>query len=253
MKFLLRCAANIAVVAFVSMSFLRAAVPVEDDILAQTISPQSENYYPNLWLRYEMGDSTLTAENYHYLYYGYAHQESYRPLVTNPHMDKFLMLASGIDLEDPNPDVLRSVISAGRDALTYDPFSPKIWNLLAFAYGVLGDEESERLAYLRVENILSTIQSSGGGFKQSDPQHILMFDHALDLMTSENLNHTKALVVSREVEYVPLIAPVKTADGKKVRGLYFDFSRIYWNKPDSVTYKRDRTWQFNNLKPREYK
>ncbi len=253
MKFTLRCAASIAVVSIVSVSFLRAAVPVDDDILTQIVSPQSDNYYPNLWLRFEVGDSTLTADNYHHLYYGYAHQDSYKPLNTNPYMDKFLMLAAGIDLEDPNPDVLKSVIAAGKDALKGDPFSPQIWNLLAFAYGVLGDEESERLAYLRVENILSTIKASGGGAKESDPHHILMFDHAFDLMTTENLNPTKALIVSRSVEYIPLVSPVRTAEGQKIKGLYFDFSRIYWNKPDSVTYKRDRTWQFNNLKPREYK
>ena len=30
-------------------------------------------------------------------------------------------------------------------------------------------------------------------------------------------------------------------------------SRVYWNKPEGYTYQRDRTWQFNNLKPRTYK
>lgn len=40
---------------------------------------------------------------------------------------------------------------------------------------------------------------------------------------------------------------------KKRKGLYCDFGRVYWNKPEGYTYKRDRTWQFNNLKPRTYK
>ena len=38
-----------------------------------------------------------------------------------------------------------------------------------------------------------------------------------------------------------------------MKGYYFDYSRIYWNKPENYTFKRERTWQFNNLKPREYK
>ena len=42
-------------------------------------------------------------------------------------------------------------------------------------------------------------------------------------------------------------------EGKKRKGFYFDFSRVYWNKPEGYTYQRDRTWQFNNLKPRTYK
>ncbi len=253
MKFFLRCAANVAAFVAISMPFLFAATPVEDDILAQTLDPQSKNYYPNLWMRFEMGDSTLTAENYHYLYYGYAHQEEYKPLNSNPYLDKFLLLASGINLEDPNMEMMGSVIAAGKDALKADPFSPKIWNLMAFAYGILGDEKSEHLASLRVEGILSTIEASGGATKQNDPQHVIMFDHALDLLAAQNINHTSPLIVSRTVEYVPFVAPVKSVSGRKIRGLYFDFGRVYWNKPDSVTYERDRTWQFNNLKPRVYK
>ena len=53
---------------------------------------------------------------------------------------------------------------------------------------------------------------------------------------------------SRTVEFVPFDVPKD-----KLKGYYFDYSRIYWNKPDDYTFKRERTWQINNLKPREYK
>ena len=59
-------------------------------------------------------------------------------------------------------------------------------------------------------------------------------------------------IISRTVEFVPLLVPY-VVDGKKRKGFYFDFGRVYWNKPEGYTYKRDRTWQFNNLKPRTYK
>lgn len=39
----------------------------------------------------------------------------------------------------------------------------------------------------------------------------------------------------------------------KVKGYYFDYSRIYWNKPEGYVFKRERTWQINNMKPRQYK
>ena len=41
-----------------------AKVPVESDIKARIEDPASEQYYPNLRLRYEQADSTLTAEDY---------------------------------------------------------------------------------------------------------------------------------------------------------------------------------------------
>ena len=79
-----------------------------------------------------------------------------------------------------------------------------------------------------------------------------MFDHALDVLAAEGLSFGKARIVSRTVEFVPLVVPY-VVEGKKRKGFYFDFSRVYWNKPESYTYQRDRTWQFNNLKPRTYK
>ena len=54
------------------------------------------------------------------------------------------------------------------------------------------------------------------------------------------------------MEFVPLTVPY-VVEGKKRKGFYFDFGRVYWNKPEGYTYKRDRTWQFNNLKPRTYR
>ena len=187
-----------------------AGVPDEDMILDRTMDAQSAFYYPALMMRYNAGDETLTDEDYHYLYYGYAYRDEYKPLAVNPDLDKMLMLASGIDPDKPDRATLETMVSVGNDALKRDPFSPKILNLMSFAYGALGDKEQEKA-------------------------------------WSDRMNG-----VSRTVEFVPLVVPY-VVEGKKRKGFYFDFSRVYWNKPEGYTYQRDRTWQFNNLKPRTYK
>ncbi|MFR9620215.1 MAG: DUF4919 domain-containing protein [Rikenellaceae bacterium] len=251
MKFRLVVLAAAVMSAFF-VEYSLAKVPQEEDILSTINSMRSDNHYPSLMVRFQLGDTSLTAENYHYLYYGFAYQSSYKPLETNPHIDKFLLLASQIDIDAPDAQTLRQVISVGLDALEYDPFNLKVWNMMAYAYGELGEEREQMAAYKRMQMIMATIKASGSGLKERSPQHILMFDHALDLMAAENLQHSKAKIISRTVEYIPLISPQDSEEGK-IRGLYFDFGRVYWNKPDSVTYKRDQTWQFNNLKPREYK
>ncbi len=232
--------------------FVWAKTPNEDDIVETITDNTGDYYYPDMMIRFEMGDSTLTLDQYHYLYYGYAYQESYKPLNTIHEMDNLIVLASQIDPDKPEKEILQEVIASADKVVAQDPFNPKVWNILAYAYGCLGEKAKEREAYRRMESILSVINSSGEGLKEKDAKHIIMFDHALDYMASQNLTHTKAMIISRNVEFIPLLAPRKV-DGKKFRGYYFDFSRVYWNKPDSVTYKRDRTWQFNNLKPREYK
>lgn len=95
-------------------------------------------------------------------------------------------------------------------------------------------------------------QGHGGGrywVKEGSAWHILMFGHALDLLAAHDRHYGKARVVSRSVEYVPLLEPVRTEEGR-IKGYYFDYSRIYRNKPDDYVFKRPRTWQFNNLRPR---
>ncbi|MDE5622822.1 MAG: DUF4919 domain-containing protein [Alistipes sp.] len=229
-----------------------AKTPDEEDILDKTLDSGSPYYHTALMMRYNAGDATLTDEDYHYLYYGYAYQDEYKPLETNPYLDKVLLLAAAIDPERPNVETLEALISAGQDALAKDPFSPKLLNLMAFAYGALGDTAQERAYSDRTNGIIRTILASGDGLTQSSPRHILMFDHALDVLAAEGLPADKSRIVSRTVEFVPLVTPY-VVEGKKRKGFYFDFGRIYRNKPEGYTYKRDRTWQFNNLKPREYK
>lgn len=229
-----------------------AKTPDENDLLDRTLDSSSPFYYPNLMMRYNAGDSTLTAEDYHYLYYGYAYQEAYKPLEVNPDLDRVYTTVAILDPELPQREHLERLVSAGTDALRRDPFNPRVLNLMAFAYGALGDGESELAYYRKLKAVLATIEASGDGLTQRTPMHILMFDHALDVLSSHDLAYGKSRVVSREVEYVPLMVPRQTDDGK-IRGYYFDYSRIYRNKPDNYVFKRHRTWQFNNLKPREYK
>ena len=229
-----------------------AQVPVEDDILARTLDSSSPYYYTTLMMRYREGDPTLSDLDYHYLYYGYAYQEGYRPLVSDPDLDRLLLLASSVDPDQPRQETLEAIISAGSDVLARDPFSPKVLNLMAFAYAMLGDRPKAEAYAARMNGVLRTILASGDGLSQKSPRHVLMFDHALDLLDVEGLPYDRARIVSRTVEFVPLLTPY-LVEGKKRRGFYFDFGRVYWNKPEGYTYKRDRTWQFNNLKPREYK
>ncbi len=232
---------------------LFAKVPLEDDIVDKINDPTSAYYYPNLFIRFNNGDS-FTAEEFHYLYYGFAYSELYRPLEVNDKIDRVLLLASSLNTQTPSETAIDEIIIASNEALAHNPFSPTLWNLLAYAYGTTGDTARERMAYERFNLILSTIDSSGSGMKEKSPKHIIMFDHALDLLASQGVPHGKASVISRSVEFIPFSEPLRDASGKgKVKGLYFDFGRIYWNKPDNVTYKRDSKWQFNNLPSKEYK
>ena len=224
-------------------------VPDEDDILRQTLSTSSPHYYTNLMLKYRSGSEPLTADEYYYIYYGFIYSEDYRPFAKNQALDSMLEVMSGINTAQPSVWQLEGLVEYGIQALDVDPFNPKVLNILAYAYGALGDSEREQLYFNHLNGILTTIESTGTGLKEGSPWHVLMFSHAYDLLASKGYQYGEGKIISRTVEFVP----VTKRGNEKTKGFYFDYSRVYRNKPDEVTFKRDRTWQFNNLKPREYK
>ena len=227
---------------------LQAKVPDEDEIVDRIMDSESEYYYPNLMMRYRNGETSLSDEAYHYLYYGFAYDENYRPLDPNPALDRFFGLMERLNVDTPDKELLQTLIVTGEEVMLRDPFSPKVLNVMAYAYGALGDSLKEKVYYNHLTNIIATIESSGEGTSEKSPRHVLMFSHARDVLASHGLEFRTSKLMSRNVEYIPLEKP----EGK-IKGYYFDYSRIYRQKPENTEYHRPRMWQFNNLKPRKYK
>ena len=224
-----------------------AQVPDNDKIFAAINDSKSHYYYPNLMMRYQAGEP-LTDEQYHYLYYGYAYQAAYRPLNDNPGMTKVQNIMARIAIDTPSIADIDELIAACSEAMEQDPFSPKLLNIMAYAYGTAGDRRREHMYADHLAAILRTIASSGSGAKEKEPMHIIFFSHGVDFIAAKGWNQRKGKIISRTVEFVPFDVPKD-----KLKGYYFDYSRVYWNKPENYTFKRERTWQFNNLKPQEYK
>lgn len=237
----------IVVVLLAALQGTKAQTPDNDTIFAKISDVTSPLYYPNILLRYKEG-MAMSEEEYHYLYYGYAFQPSYKPLDTNAAMDQVQSIMARLHIETPSVHDIDELIAACIAAMEQDPFSPTLLNILVYAYGTSGDKVREAAYARHLEGVLRCIEKSGNGLKEGTPMHIIMFSHGLDFMASKGINYLKGRIISRTVEFVPFDFP-----RKRVKGYYFDYSRVYWNKPENYTFKRDRTWQFNNLKPREYK
>lgn len=238
-----------AILLYLPLSAQEVVVPTEDEILSKTLDTTSPYYFTNLMMKYRSGSQPLTAEEYYYLYYGYYYSDEYRPFVENRAFDAMMEVMSGLNPSQPTVGQLEILVERGTEALEVDPFSPKVLNIMAYAYGALEDKERELLYFNHLNGILGAIERSGTGLKEESPWHILMFSHAYDLLASKSYIYNEARIISRSVEFVPLRA--KSHDG--IKGFYYDYSRIYSRKPDDLVIKKDRTWQFNNLPPTEYK
>ena len=228
-----------------------AKIPDDEDILRKIMDSSSPFYYTNLMMRYENLEK-LSEEEYHYLYYGYAYHENYKPTATNKAVEDLYASMIGLNADRPDSKQIEYIISVCNEAMMVDPFSPTVLNMLVFAYGSRGDKVREEAYFYHLQGILETIKSSGDGRTEKYPMHIIMFSHAVDVVSSMGVAAKRPEIISRSVEYIPLEEPRRVPDGK-IRGFYFDYSRIYRNKPEDVTFKKKRTWQFNNLGVKEYK
>lgn len=228
---------------FVVMLFFSTstfAQNIDDEaIFRDILNTESENYYPAIFSRYMAGDTTLTLDNYRHLYYGYAWHDKYKPLEIPAEKAKLLTTLSLGDKMEVG-DYL-SVIENANKIMESEPFSPSNINFLTFAYGSIGDTVNEKINAYRLKMITEAIKSSGTGLKESSPWHTLSFSDSADIMALMQQTYGKRMVVSRSVEYFPLFE--RNAQG--VKGYYFNYERVYRNRPETQPQKSN--WQFNGI------
>ncbi|MBQ4279303.1 MAG: DUF4919 domain-containing protein [Rikenellaceae bacterium] len=206
-----------------------------------TLDRESPYYYPALMIRYIHGDTTLTLDEYRYLYYGFAYQPDYRPLEAVPAADR-LMNVMAANARPDSTDAIE-ILRQAREVMKRDPFSPTNINFMTYAYGLLGDKEQAMYSADRLRKVVETIRGSGDGLTEKTAWHVLSFAHAADIMALMDLKTKKPIIVSSTVEYVPLL--VRDGD---VKGYYFNYGRAYWKKPDNLPEKRVDGFEINGIK-----
>lgn len=207
-----------------------AQAPNNEAIRGAVGDPGSVYYYPALMARYVKGDSTLTATDYHYLYYGFAFQDEYKPLDPIPGENNILSIIE--TRKELTVGDAEDIITYANQVMAHDPFSPSNINFMTYAYGLLGDTERERQSARRLEMVLKTIEASGAGDKEDSPWHVTFFTHVNDFLAWKGYEPRERRVVSRSVEFV---IPVKAE--KKNKGFYFDYSRAYSKPPTHMPEK----------------
>ena len=204
-----------------------AVVPVDyAQIAAEVSNPTSPYYYPRLMGRYQRGDTTLTVDEFRYLYYGYPEQPGYKPLWTSPYADS-LNRAFGKKTRLEAADY-RRVAGFAHELLKDAPFSMRDLNVLAFAYQMLDEQEKAAVQMYKIRGIMEAIRSTGTGLSEESPWYIIYMNDAEDLLNLMGVRFTKFIVLSSTVEY----APVYNMPNKKNKGYYFDYSEVYKRRPD---------------------
>jgi hypothetical protein len=232
--------------AFVALSIVRcqlsvAQVPVEDDVVAQTLNTDGEYFYPRMMERYMAGDSTLTARHYHYLYFGYAYTDAYDAHKELPGLAVMSDIFRAAGDNPTHADAL-ILIEAGRQNMQVDPFSPSNINMMTWAYEAAGDTLNAVLSADRFRKIVGAIEGSGSGLRENSPWHILRFSHAEDVVAAKGFKVVNRQVRKMDIEYLQL-APNR----ERIKGYFIDFSRVYSRPFDGERKKRKSKWELNGI------
>lgn len=201
----------------------------------------SRYYYPFLMERYRLMDTTLTLEDYRYLYYGYPESDDYKPLLSNSYADS-LSMAFGSNVQ-PTMHTFNRVIHFATVILKQEPFNMRDMNVLAYAYAQIGDTTMALRVKHQIDMLIETIRSTGDGLTDKTPWYITYNAHAEDMLNMMNVSYRRAMIISRDVEFFPISnMPLKMS-----RGYYFNFAPIYAKRPDYLDNvdKPKRRLEFN--------
>lgn len=203
-------------------------VPDFELIEQEISSAASKYYYPALMDRYSRNDTTLTFDDFYYLYYGYTFQPNYKPLVETNYVDSINMIFSARTAA--RGDEFTRIIKYCKAILSVEPFNLRDINVLAYAYQSAGykNEAADQLFKLRM--VEQVIKSTGEGYSESSPWWIIYRNHAEDIMNMMKMEPGRVIIMSSSVEFIAC----KNASKTKIKGCYFNYSELYKRKPDYI-------------------
>lgn len=148
-------------------TFLR---PDYNQIESNIANKQSNLYYPKLWARFQQGDTTMTEEEVHHLYYGYVFDKDYSPFysVHNPkQMDDILKK------ENPTKEEWEKLALSFDESIKAEPFNCLYLHYQSLAYEALNMQNEAAKNLGKMKCILHAQAYSGDGLLKETAIHVI--------------------------------------------------------------------------------
>ena len=140
----------------------------------------TESYYPKLMERMKQCDTTLTIEEYKFLYYGYIFQPEFSifhmPSSQESELEKYY---KRISIRKKSYD---NIITLINQILENDPFYIRGINYLGYVLHLKGEEEESVKRSLQLVNLVNVILSSGNGESPETGYHVINVEHEYVIM-----------------------------------------------------------------------
>lgn len=192
-----------------------------DQIRSAVALENTAFYYPTLFERYRDADTTLSIEEFRYLYYGFTFQEQYRPYKKH---DGETLVSELMMKDSLTPSDFSEIYRHCTEILPLHPFSTRYLLIMAIACAQLGNSEEARKYYFKYDRIISAILSSGDGATEQSAWSVILISDEYELINALGFQSTgQQKMLSKS-----LCDFIYVSDNDYgIDGFYFDVSRPF--------------------------
>lgn len=182
-------------------------------------SEHSRYYYPMLVQKYNSQDTTMTAEEFHYYYYGYTFQEDYNPYRKSEFAHQIDHLyKQGRKLSVAEYENLERF---ARQTLNDNPFDLRQINIMIYALKGLNRYREAEVWQYRLDGLTSVILASGNGMSPETAWHVIHPSHEYIILNCKGMKGVDFVFVEPHYDYIEI-----ERNTLKIEGCYFNVERI---------------------------
>ena len=190
-----------------------------EDVRSEVNNPKSQFYYPRLMESFEQFDTSMTLEDYRYLYFGTMFQEDYNPYRRNAYADILTPLTHKTSHTRAELDTLVKYTGL---ALLDTPFDLNQINFLIYALRAKGKYNLADIWQYRLNHILKAIVSTGTGADTASAWYVI---YPRDEASIVNMGKDVASLRPSFVE--PYFDCIEVTDKHgKAQNFYFNISPV---------------------------
>jgi len=204
---------------FITFSFAQRVSKVDFDLIkAETENPESEYSYPKLLKRYLEADSTLTINDYAFIYYGNVFTKNYNPYGLSDDDGKVMELYK--------KKKYKRAVSYGEKILKENPVNLRITFKMMVCYHLLDELGKAKNYARRYFPILECIYKSGNGISAETAYVVVMVADEYEILADLELSMSEQnLMGNTDVLTVNIIGNEVEEENESVKNLYFNVSK----------------------------
>lgn len=180
-------------------------------------------YWPDLFKRFNSGDTSLTLQELHHFYFGFTFQDDYSPYSGSGDTEKARELY-GKEADEKN---LKELLKVTKESLSRNPFDMEMINLQLYSYDKLGDKENFDRVLYQLRWIYDVILSSGDGTSKENCFYVIFVSHEYKVINYLEFEFGGSQSLIEHYDYLEL-----EKNEYDIEGFYFDItpSLLYLNR-----------------------